>query len=129
VGAGSGFIAVPDNTALGVGYSPLSGTGVKAGTATSISSSRNPSTYGQSVTFLATVTSLTSGTPAGSVTFVEDGAITLGTVALSGGSAALSTSALVAGTHSISASYGGSTLYLSSSRGLSQVVNPAPTAT
>ena len=31
VGAGSGFIAVPDNTAFGVGYSPLSGTGVKAG--------------------------------------------------------------------------------------------------
>ena len=54
---------------------------------TTVSSSVNPSTTEQSVTFTATVTG-SPGTPTGSVTF-KDGTTTLGTVALSGGSATL----------------------------------------
>src|SRR6202030_3723976 len=50
-------------------------------TATSVVSSLNPSTFGQSVTFTATVSSA-AGTPTGTVTF-NDGATALGTVALS----------------------------------------------
>jgi len=50
-------------------------------------SSQNPSGFGQSVTFTATVTG-TNGTPTGTVTF-KDGATALATNALSGGQATL----------------------------------------
>jgi len=76
-------------------------------TTTTLVSSLNPSTFGQSVTFTATVTSNSGGTPTGTVTFTADGSNVLGMITLSGGSAAVSTSALTAGTHSIVASYGG----------------------
>jgi len=49
----------------------------QAATATTVTSSLNPSTFGQSVTFTATVSSA-GGTPTGTVTFY-DGATTLGT--------------------------------------------------
>jgi hypothetical protein len=71
-----------------------------------ISSSVNPSTFGQSVTFTATVTG-SGGTPTGTVTF-RDGATTLGSGMLNGsGQAAFATSVLTAGTHSITAVYSG----------------------
>src|SRR5579863_9992825 len=50
---------------------------VHASTTTALSSSVNPSTFGQSVIFTATVTS-NAGTPPGSVAF-KDGSTTLGT--------------------------------------------------
>jgi uncharacterized repeat protein (TIGR01451 family) len=53
----------------------------KANTATALSSSPNPSTFGQAVTFTATVTS-SVGTPTGTVTFTIDGVV-VATVALS----------------------------------------------
>jgi hypothetical protein len=71
---------------------------------------KNPSPYGQKVTFTATVTPSSGGTPAGTVTF-KDGAKVLGTATLSGGTASLST-ALSAGLHKITAVYNGnSTLF------------------
>jgi hypothetical protein len=76
-----------------------------ASTTTTVSSSLNPATYGQSVTFTATVTPPAGTTASGSVTFL-DGTTTLGTVTLSGNSAQW-TATLLAGSHSISASYGG----------------------
>jgi predicted outer membrane repeat protein len=76
-----------------------------ATTTTSVLASLNPSTYGQAVTFTATVTTGSAfGTPVGIVTFL-DGNITLGTATLSGGSASFTTSALAAGTHAITVSY------------------------
>jgi len=100
----------------------------KAATTTTLASSLNPSTYGQSVTFTATVTS-SSGTPTGTVTF-KDGTTTLGSVTLSAGMAHFTTAKLTAGTHSITAAYGGSaTFSASTSTTLSQVVNKANTAT
>ena len=97
---------------------------------TKLASSPDPSTYGGSVTFKATVTPKTgSGTPTGMVTFMN-GATTIGTVALSGGTASLTTSALLAGTHFIKAVYSGSSIFLpSSSPLLSQVVDRAATIT
>jgi hypothetical protein len=84
-----------------------------AGTATSLSSSANPAIMGQPVTFTATVTS-TSGTPAGTVSFLE-GATTLGTGTLNAsGVATFTTSTLVAGSHSITASYAGSSSFAGS---------------
>src|ERR1039458_6986829 len=76
------------------------------GTATTLGSSVNPSTFGQLVTFTATV-SPTSGTtvPTGTVQFSEDGSAAGSPVTLSGGQATYATSVLSAGTHSISAVY------------------------
>src|SRR5207244_1700436 len=56
----------------------------KANTTTTVTSSANPSVFGQSVTFTATViaTGSGTGTPTGTVTF-KDGATTLGTVTVS----------------------------------------------
>jgi hypothetical protein len=98
---------------------------VQDGTSTSVAGSPNPSSYQQSVTFTATVTSAGTGagTPVGSVTF-KDGATTLATVAVdSTGRASFSTSSLTVGNHTISASFAGSGGWLSSSGSTSQTVN------
>ena len=95
-------------------------------TTTTLNSAPNPSTFGQSVTFTATVTATNGGTPTGTVTFTADGTNVLGAITLSGSSAAVSTSALTAGTHSIVASYGGDSNYLpSTSAPLTQTVQMA----
>jgi hypothetical protein len=103
-----------------------------ATTATALSSSVNPSVYGQAVTFTATVTTSApgAGTPVGDVTF-WDGGTALGSVTLdANGTATFTTSDLIAGGHSITASYNGSTDYAAStSNSVAQVVNPAATAT
>ncbi len=64
---------------------------IESQTTTSLVSSMNPSTSGSNVTFTATVNHTGTTAPTGNVTF-KDGATTLGTVALSGGSAAFATS-------------------------------------
>jgi Bacterial Ig-like domain (group 3)/Pro-kumamolisin, activation domain len=101
----------------------------KAATKTSLASSVNPSTFGQSVTLTATVTAVApgSGTPTGSVKFY-DGTTLLGSHGLTSGVAALVTTKLVTGTDSITAVYVASTDYDTSTSGaLSQVVDKANT--
>ena len=102
---------------------------VKRGnTTTTLVSSLNPSSFGQAVTFTATVTSA-YGVPTGPVTFAENGT-TVATVSLSGGHATFTTSALTAGTHLITATYpNSSTYYTSTSAALSEVTHPAVTTT
>jgi poly(3-hydroxybutyrate) depolymerase len=99
-------------------------------TTTSISSSMNPSQYGQSVTFTATVSSSQGAPPDGeTVTFLQ-GVNTLGTSPLSGGSATFMTAALTAGTDNIKATYGGDgTFGASTAKPVAQMVTAAPTAT
>jgi hypothetical protein len=98
-----------------------------AATTTQVGSSLNPSTVGASVTFTATVKSATAGTPSGTATF-KDGTTSLGTGTLSNGTATLTTKTLASGKHSITAVYGGSTDYVTStSTALTQAVNPAAT--
>jgi hypothetical protein len=94
----------------------------KATTTTTLSSSLNPSNVGQSVTFTAKVKPQFSGTVTGTVTFY-DGTTALKTVALSGGVAKFTTSALTSGSHSITATYNGSTSFDGSSASLTQMVN------
>jgi hypothetical protein len=97
----------------------------KDGSTTTIGSSVNPSVYGQSVTFTATVSANSpgAGTPTGSVTFL-DGSTVLATESLSGGVATFSTSSLSVGGHSITASYGSDTNFSgSTSTAVSQTVN------
>jgi autotransporter-associated beta strand protein len=87
-------------------------------TTIALTAGSNPSTYGDSLTFTATVSG-TGGIPTGDVTF-KDGAITLGTAALNAsGVATFSINTLSAGAHSaIAAFYVNST-----SPNLSQTVN------
>jgi hypothetical protein len=101
--------------------------GVNPGnTTTSVATNDSPSTYGDPVTFTATVTPPTA---TGTVTFY-DGITSLGTGTLASSTAALTTSALSGGTHSITAVYGGdSNDSGSSSSALNQVVNQVATTT
>ncbi len=74
-------------------------------TTTSLTSSLNPSKFGQAVTFTAHVTS-TGPAPTGSVKFL-DGTTSIGLATLSGGVAKLTKSTLAVGTHPITAHYNG----------------------
>jgi hypothetical protein len=97
-------------------------------TATSLTSSLNPSVYNQSVTFTATVTS-NAGTPVGGVTFYN-GSTAIGGGALSAGKLAFSTSTLTAGSHSITAVFSSTGNWVGSTSPLvTQVVNKDTTST
>jgi hypothetical protein len=99
-------------------------------TTTTMVSSPNPSTFGQSVTFTATVTPTAGGTPTGTVTFTADGSNVLGAISLSGGQAALMASSLAVGSHSIVARYSGDSAHLASaSTAWTQTVKVASTTT
>ncbi len=103
---------------------------------TTMSSTPNPSTYGQSVTISATVVVVTclggggvvgSNPPlTGTVTFI-DGASVLGTSTFDNtGQATINISSLDAGTHPITATYGGQANYtMSSASTINQVVTAA----
>jgi hypothetical protein len=76
-------------------------------TKTTVQSSMNPSTFGQGVTFTASVTKNGAGTPTGRVIFF-DGTTKIGNRQLgSNGMARFTTSSLSIGTHSITATYTG----------------------
>ena len=94
-------------------YTLVQPTGITANitrdpTETTLSASAQTLTYGQSLTFTATVSPAPgySGTPTGSVTFSDPGG-TLGTAPLVSGTAAFTETSLGAGNYVISASYGG----------------------
>ena len=97
-----------------------------------LTASPNPSVFGESVTFTATVSAASpgSGTPTGTVTFF-DGATQIGTGTLTGGVGTFSTTSLAVGSsHSITVVYAGDTNFLTStSSPISQTVNLAPTIT
>jgi hypothetical protein len=93
------------------------------------SSSQNPSTYGNQVTFTAAVSSK-GATPTGKLTF-KAGKATLGAAALSSGTASFTTqpTQLAAGSDSITAAYSGdSTHAASTSPVFVQTVNKAATS-
>jgi hypothetical protein len=100
-------------------------------TTTGLTSSVNPSTVGQTITFTATVSG-SGGTPTGTVAFKEGSNTILGCALqpLIGDQATCSTSSLGVGTHNISAFYNGDNNYgFSTSAVLAQVVSQAPTTT
>jgi hypothetical protein len=112
-------------------YAPGSTTLVEAvlfGSNTAVISSVNPSVFGQSVTFTATVAAVPPGTavPSGRVYFA-DGTKELGQGLLDAtGKATFTISTLSVGTHNIHALYSGNFQYtLSLSTLLVQTVNPA----
>jgi hypothetical protein len=73
-------------------------------TSTTLTSTPNPSTFGQPVTFTATVASAGPDLPTGKVRFV-DGGLTIGSAVLSSGVCKLTKSNLAVGTHPITAQY------------------------
>jgi hypothetical protein len=96
----------------------------KSPTTLTMSSSANPSVYGQPVSISANVTAIVPayGTPTGNVTFC-DGATVLGTGALnSSGQVIHSISTLAPGSHAIIAMYSGDDYYISNSGNLTQMV-------
>ena len=107
-----------------------------ANTTTGLVASPNPSTYGGTVTFTATVTvqSPGIGTPAGTVAFYVFAAggscsspngIALDSKVLAGGSANVTYNALTAGSHTVTACYAGNADFVGSTGGTSQTVNKA----
>ncbi|KOG49563.1 vegetative cell wall protein, partial [Streptomyces decoyicus] len=145
----SGGTATASTTALGAGTFPVtatySGDGdftsssgndtqtvAQASTTTTVTSLPDPSVFGQSVTFTATVAPVSpgSGTVTGTVTFVIDGGgggTLTGTV--SGGVASVTTSTLDAGVHNVTATYGGDANFITSSGTDTHTVNQASTTT
>jgi len=102
---------------------------IKSPTTTALTQSPNPSTYGQPVTFTATVAASVGDTPTGTVIF-SDSTTALGITSLNAGVATFTTSALHAGSHSISAVYSGSATDLqSTSAANAQTINIASSKT
>src|SRR5205814_2095514 len=132
--AGSKTVTATDPV-TGGGISGSATVAVKASSTASVNSSVNPSVFGQSVVFTATVIGQppANSTPSGTVTFM-DGAATLGTGTLSGSGvtaqATFTISTLSVSGHSITAVYGGDSTYLgATSAALTQTVNQASTTT
>jgi hypothetical protein len=102
----------------------------KAATTTSVSTSKATTVFGEPVTFTANVmvTAPGAGTPGGTVEFF-DGATSLGTKPLSGGTATLTTGALSVGSHIIKAVYTEGVNFLGSNGSVTQQVNKANTST
>lgn len=98
-------------------------------TQTTVVSSPNPSSYGQDVTFTATVTSGANPVTSGSVSF-RTATQVLGSAPVNAtGQAALVTAALPAGSHTVTATFGGSGTLAPSSDSLVQTVAAAATTT
>ena len=102
-------------------------------TTTTVTSNLNPSVFGQSITFTATVSANAPSTavPTGSVQFVVDGSNSGVPVALdAGGQASASRSDLGAGSHTVVAQFLGSTNFNASQGTLTpnQTVNKASTS-
>ena len=98
---------------------------------TSVTSSPNPSTFGDLVTITATVGPAGPPAPTGTVSFTSNGAAISGCTAVLLGSsrtAVCTSSALAVGTDAIVATYSGDTNYSGSSGTLTQIVNPVPQA-
>jgi hypothetical protein len=110
---------------------------VIAPSTTAISSSPNPSAYGQTVIFGATVTSSIGSPPDGEIVTFKEGSTVIGTGTLSGGAATLSYSGFSVGNKGVKAFYGGDTNFSASASdingdpngALNQVVQKATTTT
>jgi surface antigen len=102
----------------------------KAATTTTLTSSANPSVFGQRVTYTATVApSAGSGNPTGTVQFF-DGTTPIGSGTLSNGTYSMTPPSLAVGSYPLTATYSGDNDFLTSiSPVLNQTVNKAPTKT
>jgi len=87
-------------------------------TSTAVASSANPQSKGGSVTFTATVTPGSGTTePTGSVVFTVDGSTAATETLGASGTATYATTTLAAGTHTVTATFGGSGAFAASTSG------------
>jgi hypothetical protein len=127
-----GRLRVQDATGSGcvidMGAYEYPGTVSICGTIETLTSSLNPATVGQSVTFSAQLTA-TTGVPTGAIQFL-DGTNILSTQPVSGsGSSAYTTSSLGMGSHTIAANYQPAGNFSASAASLTQVINGYTTGT
>ncbi len=128
VGLVTATFSVTNNAAGSPEAIQVTGTGLQDGTTLAVVSSLPVSNVNSPVTFTATITpstATTAPTPTGTITFT-DGAANLGSSAVSASAASFTTSTLVAGSHTITATYSGDTLYTGSSANLVQKVIGPP---
>jgi hypothetical protein len=128
VGLINASFGVVNNAAGSPQLITVTGTGLQDGTTLALVSSQPVSNVNSPVTFTATITPTTpttAPTPTGTVVF-SDGATNVGTVNVSASAASLTTSTLTAGTHTITATYSGDTLYTGSTANLMQKVIGPP---
>jgi len=114
-------VYVGDASNLGSTSSVVSQVVTQATSSAMLTSSPNPSTSGQLVTFTAAITSPTAK-PIGPVTFAV-GKTVLGTAQLSGGKAKFTTSTLAVGTTTVTATYAGDSNIAKSSASVTQTVH------
>lgn len=130
---GAGLCTINANQAAGGSYAAApqvtqSFSVAKAAASVVLVASGNPSGFGQSVTFTATVSG-GGATPSGTVTFDDGGTTICNAIPLNGSAvAACVTAALAVGQHAIGATYGGSANHLGASGSLVQTVNTASAA-
>ncbi len=125
------FVTYNGSTSFLTSSASLSQTVNQDGTTSSLVSSANPSVYGQSVTFTATVSANSpgAGTPTGTVTFY-DGSTAIGTGTLSGGKTTLKTNSLPTGSDVITVVYSGDANFTTTtSASLTQTVGQDATTT
>ena len=94
-----------------------------------LTSSTNPSAYGQAITLTATVAHTGTPVPTGTITFTADGEFLAGCSLFplsSTGTAECTTTALPAGTNNLRALYSGDSTYTYGLGTLSQTVNSSP---
>ncbi len=114
VGAASATLTLLDNTVSGADSVTLGGAGVLPTPTFKITAPANGASFtsGTAVTFSASVTSTSGAQPTGTVQFKVDGANYGSAVTLSGaGTASTSVTGLTTTTHTLSATYSGSTTY------------------
>lgn len=137
VGVSNFTVGAHSITASYVGDSNVNGSASAAATQTvnpsptsvTLISNANPSTYGQNVTFAATVQAAFGTAPPSTISFY-DGTTLLGTVNMATGAPQITIVNLTGGTHSITAQYAGNANFASStSAALTQTVSPASTTT
>ncbi len=117
----AGQIVVDATTTTGKGQYALILTPIMS---TALASSSNPSVHWQVVTFTAMVSSIAGPPPDGEQVIFKSGTLLLGSVPLAKGVASLTTSSLSVGTHKITATYAGDSIYAASKpAALNQVVN------
>ena len=129
-----GNSAVLASTALELAHGDI--VGAQSGmanpsTATSLSATADSWTFGQSMTFMATVAAVDpeAGTPTGTVTFYDIPSGLLGSSSLEYGYARFETSSLAVGSHSITAFYESDGNFLPSNAEISQTVDRGVTTT
>ena len=109
----TGEVEITDSSGKVLVTTAVQGDGVAA-TTTTLTSSPNPSTYGEAVTFTAVVSSTDGGIPDGERVKFLDGLTVLGTGSLESGSTTFTTSILKVGGTQVMAAYGGDSSFSAS---------------